>query len=212
MLLWNKKRPRLILIAPLIQFDLAPVSIRSMEFYTALIGMGYEPYIYEDVVYLLDGEPLLLEAEGGRRSLGLHFHKEYLGMLPYIWGNSMEQDEGLMGLEQTGVHNGISWHQADDTLETTVVSLEEAVSGMELSYIAVSIPCDEAGETWNLSFKSDVDGEEHHFLISSGNSWEQQQEITYLVPTGSSPFWQYSMIQEFEINGVKEINRIEFFH
>ena len=45
----EEKRPRLILISPLIRFDLAPLSLRSMDFYTALIEMGYEPYIYEDV-------------------------------------------------------------------------------------------------------------------------------------------------------------------
>lgn len=206
------ERPRLILIAPLIQFDLAPVSLRSMKFYTALIEMGYEPYIYEDVVYLLDGEPLLAEAEGGRRSLGLYFHKEYLGMLPCLWGSAVNQDKDAPGLEPIGAYDKTEWRQMEGVPGKIAVSLEETASGMELSYVAVTIPCDEADETWNLVFKSDVDGEEHRFVISRGESGEKQpEELTYLIPTGSSPFWQYSTIREFEISGVRKISRIEFF-
>lgn len=209
----EEKRPRLILIAPLIQFDLAPVSLRSMEFYTALIKMGYEPYIYEDVVYLLDGEPLLAEAQSGRRSLGLNFHKEHLDMLPYIWGTSMEKADDMLGLEPAGAHHEILWNQKDGETEKIAVDLKEDVNGMEVSYVAVSIPRQGANETWNLTFRSDVDGEEHRFSISSGNSIIQgEEEVTYLIPTGSSPFWQYSVIREFEISGVKEINSIEFWN
>lgn len=208
----EEKRPRLILTAPLIQFDLAPVSLRSMELYTTLIKMGYEPYIYEDVVYLLDGKPLLAEAESGRRSLGLHFHKEHLDMLPYIWGTSMEKADDMLGLEPTGAQDCISWHQKDGEPEKIVVDLKEAANGMEVSYVAVSIPCNGTDEAWNLTFKSDVDGEEHRFFVSSGNFMIQGEEaITYLIPTGSSPFWQYSAIRKFEISGVKEINSVEFW-
>lgn len=209
----EKERPRLILIAPLIQFDLAPVSLRSMDFYTALIRMGYEPYIYEDVVYLLDGEPLLAEAEGGRRSLGLHCHKEYLGMLPYIWGNSMEKAEDTLGLEMIEFDGGLSWHREDNG--NIVFDFKEAVDGMEVSYIAVSVPGDGVAEAWRFSYKSDVDGEEHGFSVSSGNSTAEngeKGEITYLIPTGSSPFWQYSQVEGFEISGVREINRITLFN
>lgn len=209
----EEKRPRLILITPLIQFDLAPVSLRSMEFYTALIKMGYEPYIYEDVVYLLDGEPLLAEAEGGRRSLGLNFHKEHLGMLPYIWGTSMKKADDMLGLEPAEGQDRILWHQKDGEPGNIAVELKEGINGTEVSYVAVSIPCNGADEAWNLTFKSDVDGEEHRFLVSSGSSMIQNgEEITYLIPTGSSPFWQYSVIREFEISGVKEINSIEFWN
>lgn len=211
----EKERPRLILIAPLIQFDLAPVSLRSMEFYTALIRMGYEPYIYEDVVYLLDGEPLLAEAEGGRRSLGLYYHKEYLGMLPYIWGNSMEKAEDNLGMKKLESGSGVSWHREGNESGEIVVDFKDAVDGMEVSYVAVSIPRDGMDEAWRFSFKSDVDGGEHGFLVSSGNAADEymkEGEITYLIPTGSSPFWQYSQIEEFEISGIREISRITFFN
>lgn len=211
----EKERPRLILIAPLIQFDLAPVSLRSMEFYTALIRMGYEPYIYEDVVYLLDGEPLLAEAEGGRRSLGLNCHKEYLGMLPYIWGNSMEKAEDALGMKPLELGSGISWHREGNESGKIVVDFKNPVDGMEVSYVAVSIPWNGVDEAWRFSFKSDVDGGEHSFLVSSGNAASahmKEGEITYLIPTGSSPFWQYSQIEEFEISGIREISRITFFN
>lgn len=208
------ERPRLILISPLIQFDLAPLSLRSMKFYTALTEMGYEPYVYEDVVYLLDGEPALLEAAEGKRSLGLTCHKEYLGMLPYIWGTSMEEDKENMGLQRVAADYEILPAAEGESIEGIRICTEE-VSGMEISYVAVSVPAEKAEEQWALSFRSDVDGQDHSFSMLSGilaDQTEANGDIVYLIPVGSSPFWQYSRLTGFEVRGIREISDIKFYH
>lgn len=210
----EEERPRLILISPLIRFDLAPLSLRSMKFYTALLEMGYEPYVYEDVVYLLDGEPALLEAAEGKRSLGLTCHKEYLGMLPYIWGASMETDEEAMGLQNVDAEYEIV-SAAGEGSRDFQIHMQEDMSGMEISYVAVCIPAGKADEQWSFSFRSDVDGQDHSFSMLLGTSEDkigENGDIVYLIPAGSSPFWQYSGLTGFEVKGVSEISNIKFYH
>lgn len=211
----KEKRPRLILISPLIRFDLAPLSLRSMDFYTALIEMGYEPYIYEDVVYMLDGEPVLSEASDGRRSLGLICHKEYLGMLPYIWGASVTGREAEFFLQPVEVDYEIVPSVREDGRAAVQIKAGEDIKGMEISYVAVSVPYDKADEQWMFSFKSDIDGQEHGFSILSQEAAKRSSEnsvAVYLIPTGSSPFWQYSQIDGFELEGVRKIEDIRFYH
>ncbi|MBP3457917.1 MAG: oligosaccharide repeat unit polymerase [Lachnospiraceae bacterium] len=208
------ERPRLILISPLIRFDLAPLSLRSMKLYTTLVEMGYEPYVYEDVVYLLDKEPNLLEAAEGRRALGLICHKDYMGMLPYIWGASMKADAEDMGLQSVDVDYELVPAAGEESREFQI-HMREDRSGMEISYIAVSVPAGKADEQWSFSFKSDVDGQDHRFSLLSGAAEDKVSEkgdIVYLIPVGSSPFWQYSRITGFEVSGVSEIRDIRFYH
>lgn len=208
----KEKSPKLVLAAPYIQFDLAPLSIRSMEFYVALIKMGYQPYVYGDVVYLKKGEALLEGAVDGKRSLGLICHKEYLGMLPCIWGNSMagdDKDFGMIKMEipyecETEEGTGINVKMERDSLD-----------GMDISYIVLRIKADSIErEQWEFSFYSEVDNESHNFGVLSGTpvmNENGEEIITYLVPTGSSPFWQFSGIDGFRLEGVGAVEEIGFY-
>lgn len=209
--LLEEKRPETVLIAPLIQFDLAPVSLRSMTFYTALIKMGYEPYVYEDVVYLKAGKAALDGAVDGKRSLGLICHKEYLGMLPFIWGNSVAADPEGFDLVMTEVPYECSKEEGKEN----VLKIEtDSMDGMDISYIVLKVKRDKIKtEQWEFSFYSEVDKESHSFGILSAMDKEEKAEeiIVYLIPTGSSPFWQFSNIDGFRLEGIEEVEAIEFY-
>ncbi len=207
---FREERPETVLAAPLIQFDLAPLSLRSMEFYTALIKMGYRPYVYEDVVYLKDGNALLEGAADGKRSLGLICHKEYLGMLPFIWGNSVDADERNFHMVKTE----ISYECIKDENGAALRVETDLPDGMDISYIALRIRADKIkNQQWEFSFYSEVDQESHGFGILSGmnENGSPGEIITYLIPTGSSPFWQFSGIDGFRLDGIEEIESIEFY-
>ena len=200
----EEKKPHLILISPLIQFDLAPVSLRSLEFYISLIEMGYQPYVYGDVVYLLDGEAALAEAVDGRRSLGLAYHKEYLGMLPYIWGNSLEQSERMTEgkIEQIDGGNVQIVRQDTNCVEVFTDSSPERA---DIDYIKLVVSKDAVvSQQLRMSFESSVDSQEHAFVFLNGLEKAEEDTITYLIPVGSSPFWQFSEENSFMIEGLRE--------
>ncbi len=211
----KEERPRLILISPLIQFDLAPVSLRSMNFYESLMDMGYEPYAYGDVVYLLDGDSTFAEALGddaGRKSLGLYCHKEHLGMLPYTWGETWEkqmEDDSFTGYYPDV---NVEWTEMQEGSGRYVVKAAEgAFEGEKVSYVVITAAggC-QSNETFMLSFCSDVDGQEYKFRISCGV--EEEGYTTYLIPVGSSPFWYYSEIEEIMLDGqIPDIEKIAFY-
>lgn len=204
----DEERPELVLAAPLIRFDLAPVSLRSMQLYTALIRMGYKPYVYGDVVYLKDGEALLEGAVDGKRSLGLICHKEYLGMLPFIWGNSVNGAGADISMEMMDVP-----YECIGEEEVAALKIEtDALDGTDISYVGIKVKRDKIKkEQWEFSFYSDVDSESHSFGILSGTDKETEEYITYLVPVGSSPFWQFSRINNFCLEGIEEVEEIRFY-
>lgn len=179
----RENRPRLILIAPYIRFDEAPVSLRSPELYQAILRMGYQPYIYEDVVYLLDGESNCDAAEDGKRKLGLLNHRTDMGMLPYLWGTALADEKDR--LIEVPCDNG-------------------SIQGYEVSYIDLEIASsDITGDSFSLSFQSDVDGETYQFLIQTGKEkLKKNQTVHYLIPVFSSPFFYYSNDIEVKIDGI----------
>lgn len=179
----RENRPRLILLAPYIRFDEAPVSLRSPELYQAILRMGYQPYIYEDVVYLLDGESNCDAAEDGKRKLGLLNHRTDMGMLPYLWGTALADEKDR--LIEVPCDNG-------------------SIQGYEVSYIDLEIASSNiTGDSFSLSFQSDVDGETYQFLIQTGKEkLKKNQTVHYLIPVFSSPFFYYSNDIEVKIDGI----------
>lgn len=194
----KEEKPRLILVSPLIQFDLAPVSLRSMDFYTALIRMGYQPYVYGDVVCLLDGEAALAESVDGRRSLGLAYHKEYLGMLPAIWGKSLEENPGIIGSGRERRQAEIETEQIDGN--RVEITMETSADRKTMDFIEITLQEDALSEEqFRMRFFSTVDSEEHSFVFLRSEKRvagqrEENRTATYLLPVGSSPFWQFSEV------------------
>lgn len=179
----RENRPRLILLAPYIRFDQAPVSLRSPKLYQAILQMGYQPYIYEDVVYLLDGESKCDVAKDGKRKLGLLNHHTDIGMLPYLWGTALEE-------------------QKDHLVE--VFCENGSIQGCEIAYIDLEIAAsDITGDSFSLSFQSDIDGEMYQFQIRTGREkLKKNQTVHYFIPVFSSPFFYYSDNIEVKIDGI----------
>ena len=205
----EENHPRVILISPLIQFDLAPITLRSMDLYLSLVEIGYRPYQYEDVVYLVDGEAKLPEAVKAERMLGLIGHKEQLGALPFIWDRSLTMAEKGRSAQREIVYE----KRPDDNGQNVMIDFIQPLSGMEISYVRV-LPNQSAALPQNLtvSFHSDVDGEIHRFtFLSRIHEWEG--ETGYLIPVGSSAFWQYSEVEWIEIEGaaIEDVDRIEVY-
>ena len=50
--LLRKNPPGLVMLAPFIRFDEASISLRSPLLYEYLCDAGYEPYVYQNVIYL----------------------------------------------------------------------------------------------------------------------------------------------------------------
>lgn len=201
--------PRLILISPLIQFDSAPVSLRSMDFYESLMDLGYEPYAYGDVVYLLQGASTFTEASGGdigRKSLGAYCHKEHLGMLPYLWGTAWEnQTEG------TSHRECVSEIMVEEVIqgETYTLKIPDGfLDGNTVSYVMIKTtgkPKEDGAFT--VGFVSDVDGLKYQFHVK--RSAAEAENGTYVIPVGSSPFWYYSDIEEIVLQGqIADIEQI----
>ena len=207
---WIKENhPRVILISPLIQFDMAPITLRSMDLYLCLIKMGYEPYQYEDVVYLVDGEAKLPEAVKAERMLGLIGHKEQLGALPLIWDQStIIEEKGTEAIRELAYEK-----RQGNNGENVIIDFEQPLNGMEISYIRI-LPASSAALAQNLTlaFHSDVDGEVHRFTFLS-RIHEQEWSGGYLIPVGSSAFWQYSEVEWIEIEGaaIEDVDRIEVY-
>ena len=211
----EESKPRLILISPLIQFDLAPVSVRSMNFYEALMDMGYEPYVYGDVVYLLNGTSNFAEAMGddvGRLYLGMYCHKEHMGMLPYLWGSVWEAKAEQMSMVAYDIDVNVEWKETDGTGYYTITASDGIFDGEQISYVVIRA-VDESQETgeFSMRFVSDVDGQEYQFRISCAASGEDGY-ATYLIPVGSSPFWYYSDIEEIILDGqIPDVEKIAFY-
>ena len=62
---------------------------------------------------------------------------------------------------------------------------------------------DITGDSFSLSFQSDVDGETYQFLIQTGKEkLKKNQTVHYLIPVFSSPFFYYSNDIEVKIDGI----------
>lgn len=194
----KETQPRLILLSPYIRFDEAPISLRSPKMYQAILDMGYEPYVYEDVIYMLSGSSTCSEAADGRRMFGMLNHRTDLGMLPYLWGTALENEKD--GLIQIAGEQ--DWGN---------------VNGKEVQYLDIivdrdTVEVDNANDVFTVSFQSTIDGERYQFLVKTGADkidnttnkvMQKNEEIHYLIPLFSSPFFSYSDGVNIQIDGIR---------
>ena len=188
----KENKPRLILFSPYIRFDEAPVSLRSYVLYHEILKMGYKPYVYEDVIYLLDGESSFELAQDGSRIFGLLNHRTEMGMLPYLWGNAFATYDAQLVENEADMDN---------------------VNGTITDFVAIDVKKDDIqSESFSLRFKSAVDGENYTFLVRTGLEKEKSlvtrveadgcEYVRYLIPTGSSPFFTSSENISLQIEGL----------
>ena len=93
--------PEGLLLTPEIEFDEAPFSYRCYKLYRYLMQMGYVPYHYENVLYMLrsDVANAVPGAETADREFADAMHKTDQGFLPAIWGGSAGNKSGWGNLE-----------------------------------------------------------------------------------------------------------------
>lgn len=166
--------PELILIAPYIKLDDVSLSLRSMKLYEYILSKGYEPYQYENVIYMIKGENKVEGSSEGRQAFAELMHRGYLAKLPAVWAEA----ESVKDLEKAEIS-----YTASDIEEGIKISLKEEISGEEVSYIMVSIK-DEALEK--------LSEEEKFTLEFSGHTFSfDMDDNSYLIPVASSPYWKW---------------------
>lgn len=180
----KKNPPELILIAPYIKLDDVPLSLRAMKLYEYILEEGYEPYQYENVIYMIKGENKVSGSREGREAFAGLMHREYLEKLPSVWAAS----DAVKKLQRVEIS-----YTKEQTEKGLKITLEEAVKGEEVSYIGVFMKKDVGGEKMALEFG------EHRFSFDvSGNS--------YLIPVASSPYWKWQdKISDIQLTGGLEL-------
>ncbi len=199
--------PKLILAAPFIKFDEAPMSIRSMHLYEEILAMGYRPYCYENIIYLMKDSNTVPGSTDGTAAFAELGHKEYLGMLPAIWADAdstkklektqipctlIETPEGMQVIFQTPISGEMA-----DFLELTILD-ENSTAEPEKSK--------NNSELITLKFQTLVGGilqEKEFRFMQYGNR--------FLIPAGSSPYWKWEQnITGFSLEGIYN-KKIETF-
>ena len=206
----EEQSPRLILLAPTITFDEAPFSIRSLYMYDCLLEMGYEPQVYENVIFLLLNGA---QNEAGREAVSSLYHKEQMGMLPQIWGKAMNRSEtvinGEFGLTELACSPAVSSNQESGT--RCEIVLDQPKAGTDISLIQIGVlKKDILQDTLQFCFK-DAAGNERSFHFAYKNEDNDEDMVYFTIPVGSSPYWQYSEISGFTLDGIKQIKNTNFF-
>ncbi|MCR5282681.1 MAG: hypothetical protein K6E18_04875, partial [Lachnospiraceae bacterium] len=230
----EEKKPACILIAPGITFDEAPLSLRCIFLYQKILQMGYRPFRYENVIYMLraDLENPVPGSQDGQEAFAQAMHKTDLGYLPAIWGSSMAEpgiadvlsrQDISCRIEQadTGVRilfdSPIS-HEAFDMLRLNLENkgageavLEQAVedgaSAEEETELTMTILTEKDGEPAAGEGSEDPETEENE-----GVRWKWKLSEQMLLPLSASPrFSNESRIRGFEIKGDFALGSAEFY-
>ncbi|MBR1693551.1 MAG: hypothetical protein IJ711_12380 [Lachnospiraceae bacterium] len=191
--LLEKNPPELVVLAPYIRFDEATISLRSPLLYEYLWDAGYEPYVYENVIYLKKGKSVLFDESNGFQGYADLMHKQALLSLPSVWGSS----DAVAGLEP--VSQKIRLQGQGDGI---VCMLDESYSGEAIDFIRIQLPPDreeteggkaaaqsaedaaqQSGDEGSLRLCFETDGEEHEFRFD-------QKGDSLLIPVYSSPYWK----------------------
>ncbi|MBD5543643.1 MAG: hypothetical protein HDR01_05235 [Lachnospiraceae bacterium] len=165
----KKNPPQLILVAPYIKLDDVPLSLRAMKLYEYVLEEGYQPYQYENVIYMIKGENKVPGSQDGREAFAELMHRENLAKLPAVWAAS----DGVKKLERAEVS-----YTKTQTEEGLKITLDKAVGGEEISYIGIHLKQKIGGEKVALEFG------EHRFSFDAS-------ECDYLIPVASSPYWKW---------------------
>jgi len=198
--------PELVMLAPFIRFDEASISLRSPLLYEYLYDAGYEPYVYQNVIYLKQGESVLFEESNGFEAYAELMHKQALAMLPAVWGSGDAADE----LQQISA-NGHLIHEEG----RLIYEVDGVYSGEEIDFIRIQLPEDDESEAAKIQQQGTAvggeqeserlirvlfgeNGEEHefHFKLAGDN---------FLIPVFSSPYWKVQeQVGDFEVQMTDE--------
>lgn len=191
--LLEKNQPKLVILAPYIRFDEATISLRCPLLYEYFCDAGYEPYVYQNVIYLKREGSRLFDESNGFEDYANLMHKNALQLLPAVWGSSEAVGRLKPVVSDVKLHYGT---------EGLVCRLDGSVDGNAIDFIQITLPPEEEtangdedsasgmqkealedaeGETLALVFGKQ--GEEHSFSFAVKGD-------RLLVPVYSSPYWK----------------------
>lgn len=185
----------LVILAPYIRFDEATISLRSPMLYEYLYEAGYEPYVYENVIYMKKSGSALFPESNGFTDFASLCHKEALQMLPAVWGTSEAVDslnEVKIETEAVPGERGVTWN------------LTEKVNGESIDFVRITIPEQQTDGESKEAAQENAGASQHELCFIFG---EEEYEFTFydegndfLIPVYSSPFWKnLSEVDSFTI-------------
>jgi hypothetical protein len=196
--------PELVLISPNIGTDGGSAAFRAYPVYRWLLQQGYEPFKYNDIVFLLSKNSFKRNLyEKADAELAVVMHKKDIGFLPVLWGSEKilgkRVVDGNIYPDIAGKHQiEESWITGNDSF--IIYELKMPLRGIENDFIKVSLRSgyDLKNEDFFQIFWSDEGeefSEEKSFVFKGYNG-------DLLIPVGTSPYWSQS-------NNIKNI-RFDF--
>lgn len=187
--LLQKDPPKLVIVAPYIRFDEATISLRSPLLYEYLYDAGYQPYVYQNVIYLKREESTLYQESNGFEDFAELMHKKSLQMLPAVWGSS----EAASLLEPAPVKVEMQKRE-----EEIVCRMEDSCDGDEVDFIMVTLPPEtRADRSVGDADPEEVKQEKQQTLELVFGEEDQEYVFSFvrkgdhlLIPVYSSPYWK----------------------
>ena len=199
-----KDLPDALLLSPQITFDEAPFSYRCFRLYRYLMRQGYVPYRYENVLYMLrEGvENTVPGSETGDEMFAAEMSKKEQGMLPAIWGSSVEKNGFFDGMEETEIPCRI-----EDTENGCRIVFEDAVDGAGIDMLGLTMLACGENEELQMRVEAAKDDEEKEPFC-----WEWTASEHCLIPVGASPnFTQSHRIKALQLTTSADIAEVRFF-
>ncbi len=231
--LLEEKKPGYILIAPGITFDEAPMSLRCIFLYQKIRRMGYRPYKYENVIYMVrsDLENPVPGSEDGQEAFAQAMHKTDLGFLPSVWGSSMAEP---------GIAQMLSYKELSYRLEKTDTGIrilfDSPVSPEAFDMLRLNRKAETPKEQGAAEQMADAEEKEQELTMTilteekdggalqeektepetetenEGIKWKWKAGEKMLLPLCTSPYYTDAQgILGFEIEGPVEMESAEFY-
>ena len=182
----KKNEPELILIAPFIMFDEAPLSIRSNDLYEYILNQGYRPYQYQDVIYMQKCDNEVADGTDGSESFAELMHKSDFGALPAAWGTV---DANLEEVSAKRTEEPVITEEGEYGVR---IHFDEPVAAADVKYVRIDLVGNYGGigsevkeQDMKILFPGSQDGNQKHFTFGLFSDVTE-----YLVPVGTSPYWQ----------------------
>jgi len=191
-------QPEVLVVAPYWLHDASALSTRNHYLYQYLVK-HYEPYKYENIVFLTNSEEVKSRYEPAYEEFGQLMHVENIKKLPACWGNDYLEEQETIDVER-------AWTCLDSNAEETgentwrlnaegntfLYLFDENQKGLETQFLRISVTdLSEADE--DLQFDGVVYFADEGKNIQEGHRFSfDGGEGEFLIPLTSSPYWSYS--------------------
>ncbi len=224
--------PTLILLSPNIVFDDASFSYRSPQLYQFFLQEGYQPYKYENVLYLMKREAVLATANWEEYAKLLH--KTNIEAMPVVWGANL--DDMKEGLKKAEIGCEITRDDKD-----ILIRFNEPISPGEHCYMVLENDggYNEPDLYKKIFAQREMDSDENgaaiddsanvktyqEMTLSWENPFDSEAKVSYhfakggrlMIPIGLTPYALGQGIREFRLETGDDIVEpsdihISFYH